>query len=289
MNPDFDDYDDVNNDQGDEEGRTRTLPRLVLILAIVGFLGLAVYAYTSGKDAVAPGDLATIEADLSAIKERPVDPEGEEFPHKDKTIYDAISPYEGDTGEKKVEKLLPEPEEPVKPAGTIAAAPESDAKTWVNESLRQQETPEEAVKAAVTPPPAAEVKPVASTPEPVKDEPVKTVEAPKPVIVEKPPVNAVTKPVEKPVEKPAPTTASGNFKIQLGAFKTEAEAQQTWSKIVAKNGDVLSGKPQSIAKADLPNGTYYRLRVSGFATADAAKSACATLSARKQGCFFAGK
>lgn len=274
MSPDFDDYDDVPTER-DEYERPRTLPRLVLALAIVGFIALAIYAYRSGKDAVQPGDLATIEADLSAIKERPADPEGEEFPHKDKTIYDAISPYKAAEAPK-VEKLLPEPEEPVKPATETA-----DAKTWVNESIRQQDT-ERAPPAPTPEAPVEEPKPTAETKPQQEPKPAPKPE-PAPVAPKEEP-----KPVAKPAT-PAPAAASGAYKIQLGAFKSEKEAVDTWNKIVAKHSDVLSGKSRVIVKADLSNGTFYRLRASGYATADAAKSACTTLSARKQGCFYAGR
>ena len=140
------------------------------------------------------------------------------------------------------------------------------------------------------------VKPVAVA----KEEP-----KPAPVIIKKEeakvataaPVEAVKtetpKTVEATKETPksaAPAVASGSgFKIQLGAFKSQAEADQNWARISSKHADILGGYAHLVVKADLPNGTYYRLRVSGYATADAAKQACAKLSARGQGCFFAGK
>ncbi len=88
--------------------------------------------------------------------------------------------------------------------------------------------------------------------------------------------------------KSAVTSATGNYKVQLGAFKSETEALTQWKKIVAKNSDVLHGAA-IVVKADLPSGTFYRLRASGYASADAAKAACAKLALRGQACFPAGK
>lgn len=289
MNPDFDDFDDVPGQQN-EEPRSRSLPRLVVGVAIVAFIALAWYAYRSGSDAVKPGEIEYVEAESEGYKEKPEEPGGEEFPHKDKTIYDAISPYAADDAPK-VEKLLPEPEQPVKPK-EIAR---SKADSWVNDTIRTADKELEAAPAANAGKTAVEKsdslskeieKSIAAATDsdaPVA-KPVAKAEAPKPEPV---------KPQAKPVAaaKPAAPAAasSGSYKVQLGAYKTEAEAKQTAARILAKNGDVLAGKAQSIQRAELPNGVFFRLRFGGFATTEAAKAACAKLSARGQGCFYAGK
>ena len=108
---------------------------------------------------------------------------------------------------------------------------------------------------------------------------------------------AEAKPAVKPAEKPATKTVAavapaasgkGDYKIQLGAFKSEAEAQANWKKIAAKFPGTIGGAP-IIVKATVGSGTFYRLRASGFASSNAAKEACAKLSAAKQACFPAGK
>ena len=70
--------------------------------------------------------------------------------------------------------------------------------------------------------------------------------------------------------------------------RMRAEAKAMWSKIAAKHPNEVKGAPV-IVRADLSNGTFYRLRASGFASADAAKAACSKLSAAGQACFYAGK
>ncbi len=313
MNPDFDDFDDVPQQQ-EEERSNRSLPRLVVGVVVVAFICLAWYAYRSGSDSLQGGEIEFVEAEDQGFKERPAEPGGEEFLHKDKTIYDAISSYEAD-GAPKVEKLLPEPEQPVKPKEMGDAS--SD--TWVSDEVRKESGKSEVDAPATTDPvqsalvaseqnaaakaealskaveksiagtEEAEAKTVTkteATPAPVaKTEPVKEPAAAKPPVTE-------AKPKATPAPASAPTStanSSGVYKIQLGAYKSEAEAKQTASRILGKNGDLLSGKPQFIVRADLANGTYYRLRFGGFASPEAAKAACGKLSARSQACFYAGK
>ncbi len=98
-------------------------------------------------------------------------------------------------------------------------------------------------------------------------------------VVESKPV-AEKKETPAPAEKAEKKTASGASQIQLGAFKSEEEAQASWKKISGKFAGVLSGGP-TVVKAELPNGTFYRLRTS----VSDAKAACAKLSAKGQACF----
>ncbi len=85
---------------------------------------------------------------------------------------------------------------------------------------------------------------------------------------------AAAKPVAKP--KAVTATAGGAYKVQLGAFKSEAEAEAAWKKISSAHSDVLSGSP-TIVKAEVNGGTFYRLRTGSYANAAEAKAACAKL------------
>ncbi|MEA1084283.1 SPOR domain-containing protein [Sphingomonas sp. CD22] len=68
--------------------------------------------------------------------------------------------------------------------------------------------------------------------------------------------------------RPAAAPAGGAWKIQLGAFSTQANAQTQWSRVRGK----LGGAQPVYAKA----GTVIRLQASGFASKAAAQKACAT-------------
>lgn len=337
MRPDLEEYEELNVEE--DAPRGRAISWLVLGVAVIGFGALAYYAYQSGSKSAADGQMLVVEAEPGPIKEAPADPGGEQFPHKDKTIYDALSTYRSD--EQAEEKLLPEPEEPVMPEPAVnAAAPATktpDASSFVNVDEGVGEADEASEKTAndaaaapidrtipapVAKPldakPAANEKPNApastamAEKAPEKSQPVtpKPVESSAAVETEKPtaPVAPAAKPTveepvvksEKPAAKPAAAPAAkpaapaaagptgGDYKIQLGAYGSDGEARQMWSKITAKSGDVVKGSP-IIVKADVNGKTYYRLRATGFASADAAKRACAMLSGRGQGCFSAGK
>ncbi len=312
MRPDMDNYEDI--EDGKQVGSSRAMSWMVLAVAVGGFAALAFYAYHSGTQTPANGEMLVVEADGAPIKQAPENPEGEQFPNKDKTIYDVIAP----DGDKSVEKLLAEPERPVAAANvedsedaapvatTPPAALKAIAKTEVNGTVAATTTfvaPEAVGEPALLEAPVVKA-PVAAAPvvaKPVQPQTV-TPAAPKEKSYAAPhmvndkkatePKSAETKPAVKAkpqVAAPAAKTpSSGGYMVQLGAFKSEAEAQANWKKISGKYSDVISGN-SIIVKADVNGSTFYRLRANGFNSADAAKAACVRLSAKGQACFPAGK
>lgn len=161
-----------------------------------------------------------------------------------------------------VVQAAPQPAPQPAPVAKVETQPAAEAKTQqvaaAGEPTFINESPALAKKPAT-----AEV--------PAKKEPVKA---------------AQKKTAEKKAEKPA--TKGGAYQVQLGAFKSDAEARAAWKKISSKFSSVLTGGPV-VVKADLPTGTFYRLRTAGFASADAAKAACTKLSAAGQACMPVGK
>lgn len=306
MKPDLDDYDDLNTEETAPRGRAMSW--LVLGVAVVGFGALAYYAYQSGSQSAADGQMLMVEADTSPVKEAPADAGGEQFPNKDKTIYDALSPYR--TDEEKIEKLLPEPEEPVIPEPAVSSAEplakKAETTTYVNDGVSEKAKTDVADERTA---PAPVAKPLDSvtvadapiaTKATVASTPITPLKKPEPVTAPAPKTEP-KKEAAKPAEVKAPevkkaevakTAAAapmgGSYKIQLAALSSDAEARQTWSKITAKHGDIVKGNP-IIIKAEVNGKTYYRLRASGFVSAAAAKNACATLSSRGQGCMSVGQ
>lgn len=147
-------------------------------------------------------------------------------------------------------------------------------------------------------------------PEPVAD---KTVADDKPIVLKPPPRRApVPKaepkqqpqpdaksvagfkpvPVTRPVRKAAagvglrpaldgPAQVSGGPQVQLGAWRSEPEAQDGWAKARHKSNGLLDRLTAHVVRADLPGrGTYFRLRVG---TPDPA-GLCARLLAVSQDC-----
>jgi len=301
MRSDFDEFDDFTQNQEKPARSGLSLSLVVLTIALVGFLALAWYAYHSGDGDRSDGSMIVIQAEDTPIKVAPGDPGGESFPNQDKTIYEAIAPGDAGGG-KKVETLLAAPEEPM-------MAEETQTKTWVNDKLKKPDTAEAEINAQLTKEPiAAKETIVAKEPIAAKEmaapdalPSAAPVEAPVAPVVAVPeltqkdvPPPVVVMPAPAPTPAPAPVAATapaaaGIFKIQLGAFKSQGEAENYWKKARATHAAILENSSPVIVRAELPNGTFYRLRASGFATAEAAKTACTALTAKGQACFFAGK
>lgn len=255
MQPDYDDLD------GLEEGGFNWMLVTVLLLAVAGFFSLAWYAYRTGTQHADGGDVVVIKADPSPVREKPEDAGGRTFAHQDKTIYEAIS---GDGDETVEIRLQPEAEEPDLSALETEEPVSADAKVAQMLQNAMRDVQEEANQAKQD---EVEASP-APAPAPVKSEP-KPAPVPAPVATE---------------STPAPV-GSGE-RVQLGAFRSNAEAEKHWQKVAKANGDLLGGKPHQVVRADLGDkGVFYRLRVAGFADAQAAKALCKALSARGQGCF----
>lgn len=157
------------------------------------------------------------------------------------------------------------------------------------EKVKEEKVEDAKPKAAKVETPKASV---ATEPEKIALAPVKTpdpfakVEAPIQPAEPAKAIVAETPKIVAPAAVPAPVAASG-AQVQLGAFGSQAEAEQNWTKIRNAHSDVIGSMGHQIVRADLgAKGVYYRLRVSGFASANAAKQTCAALSARGQGCFL---
>ena len=74
--------------------------------------------------------------------------------------------------------------------------------------------------------------------------------------------------------------------LQLGAYRSAAEASDAWSRVQKSTGELLAGRTPSIVPVDLPaKGRYYRLRVVRLDAAEAARL-CASLKAKGTGCIL---
>jgi cell division protein FtsN len=87
-----------------------------------------------------------------------------------------------------------------------------------------------------------------------------------------------------PTETVAP---AGAGLLQIGAYKSQAEADAAWSAYKAKHATLLAGTTSDVKQVDLgAKGTWYRLRI---ATGDKAAAAalCEKLKAEGGACFAA--
>jgi cell division septation protein DedD len=103
------------------------------------------------------------------------------------------------------------------------------------------------------------------------------------------PMPAATTPAPEPSVKP-PAAASGGHLVQVGAFKSQEEADGFWTRLQARLGDYVGGKSPDIERADLEaKGVYYRLRLGPFESAADAKNFCEGLKSRGQDCLVRKK
>jgi cell division protein FtsN len=120
-----------------------------------------------------------------------------------------------------------------------------------------------------------------------------------------PAVKPATPPVSKPAAQPAPqaediaplaefvpnppahtAAASGSYFLQIGAYKSQAEAEAAWKTYRSRHSAALSGYSPDVKMVNLgAKGTWYRLRVSSFADKNAAAALCAKLTAEGGACF----
>jgi cell division protein FtsN len=91
-------------------------------------------------------------------------------------------------------------------------------------------------------------------------------------------------PVKRAALKPA-SAAGGGYTLQIGSYKSEAEAAKAWA-VYQRKHPLVGGFTPDIRKADLgAKGVWYRLRIGSFASRASAGKLCAKLKADHGGCF----
>jgi cell division septation protein DedD len=284
-------WDDEDRADGLRRSSGRGLPQLaglqrlpVVLVAAGGLLAAAIVGggvtYLTTRSSNGPATASAppvIRADEKPIKVYPDAPGGMEVPNRDKLVYSRLK-GEGDKGD--VERLLPEPEQPIRPAApgaapsSASASPPSPAAGAMPED---EDLPAEQATIPPAPPPAAP--PAARAPAAQPAKPAQVASA-KPLPAE--PASKAAKPA---VTRPQP--AAGGFQVQLLAARSQDDAMAAWKKLQSKNSDVLAGMNGMVARADLGDrGVFYRLRVGPIANEQQAKSLCSTLSGRKVSCLI---
>jgi len=183
---------------------------------------------------------------------------------------------------------LPQGVEP--PAALLAAAEDS----LVTADTTTADDPKDEVADAVDPAPVqapakradAKVE-VASVPGiPAKLQKLAMAETPKPAVV-------VDVPVKKPIvvasatpaAEAAPQQVSG-WAVQISSATSEDAAWASW-KSIQKSHEALAGMKPVVVKADLgAKGTFYRVRLQGFADQSSAQAACGKLKHGGVSCYI---
>lgn len=99
---------------------------------------------------------------------------------------------------------------------------------------------------------------------------------------------AATPAVATATDEVAVTTASfaaGTNLVQLGAFRSPALAAEEWTRLQSRFGELMNSRDRVIQVSNQSNGTWYRLRASGFADRADARRFCAALEAEGSDCI----
>jgi cell division protein FtsN len=272
---------DGTEDDEDVEGSRLPLLIVLALLVLAMFAGVVWLAYTQG---VARGRTETpvLTAANGPARVAPQNPAAAEQPYKGFKIYEQPAPPDDEvdatTPAAKPAQVAATPA-PAAPKPVVAAAP-----------------PAPAPKIAAAMPAPATVKPV---PAPAKAAVTKS-ELPPPAASA--PIGAATtaprslalipaKPsaapaAPTPVAAPA-SAADGAYVLQIGAYKSQGDADAAWAAYKAKHAALLSGAGDNIQQADLGDkGIWYRLRVVGFPSKDVASAMCERLKADGGNCFL---
>ena len=262
----------------DFEPLPRTEPakhRGLWLLAVAGVLAAGAGGGWVAMEAWGPGggepEIPLVRAQAGPVKVRPESPGGMNIPNRDKLVYGRM---QGNEEIPLVERLLPEPEQPLPPPAKPEAAKTQPAP---EESAALAEVPPESEPEAAPEPPVV-AKPQSMTPA-AAPSPVPT---PAEVLAAKPPQAA---PPAAEIKKPEPNKA--DYKVQLAAIRSPQLAQQEWKRLRSKHTALLGRLELSVSRADLgpAKGVFFRLRAGPLPDETAARTLCAKLAQRKVGCL----
>jgi len=91
--------------------------------------------------------------------------------------------------------------------------------------------------------------------------------------------------IAPPAPAPAAKAASGSYAVQLGAFKSGADAaHERWSQLKKEYPSVLAGLSSKVLPKKTNSGSLYRLQAIGL-TEKRARSICGSLVAKSEACI----
>lgn len=268
---------DGSEEDDDVEGSRLPLLIVLALLVLAMFAGVVWLAYTQGV-ARGRGETPILTAANGPEKVAPPQAGGTNVPYQGFKIYEQPAPADDASDARPVDAAQPAAATPA----PVAAAPKP---------------------APAAPPSAAAPKPAASAPEPKPAAaPPKTVAsliqqsqtppppAMKPAVTNgAPPATSAPRTLTPAAPAPVAATpaAAGSYVLQIGAFKSQAEADTAWRAYRGKHAALLTGYSPDIRQVDLgEKGTWYRLRIAGFNDREVASALCDRLKADGGGCFL---
>ncbi|HEX4636584.1 MAG TPA: SPOR domain-containing protein [Rhizomicrobium sp.] len=271
-------------DEDDVEGSRLPLLIVLALLVLAMFGGVVWLAYTQGV-ARGRGETPILTAANGPERVAPPQGGGNTVPYQGFKIYEQPAPSDDNADAPPPAapspKAAPAPAAPAPKLATIAPpaaekpaaappkpAPAATAPKSMASLIQQANSVPEAAKPVAKAPPA-----------PVKPMPVPTVAA----SGAPHPLGGTT---QMAAATPAPAAAGGVYMLQIGSYKSQAEAETAWKGYKAKHAALLSGYSDNIQQADLgEKGTWYRLRIGGFSDRNLATALCDRLKADGGACI----
>ena len=281
------------SEEEDVEGSRLPLLIVLALLVLAMFGGVVWLAYTQGV-ARGRGETPVLAAAGGPERVAPQDPGGGNVPYQGFKIYEQPAPPDDSA-----EPVSPAPDAPAPQAkAPVAAAPPKPAAM----------SPAAPAPEAKAPPPAKTVaaliqqansdpaKPALAAAAAAKAAAAKAAAA-KPIAVAPPapaagPATGAPRQLGAPVPavvaaKPAAPAAAGGYVLQIGSFKSQADAATAWKAYQGKHAALLSGYSDNVQQVELgEKGTWYRLRVGGFADREVAAALCERLRADGGACIL---
>jgi outer membrane biosynthesis protein TonB len=260
----------------DDDAEGSRLPLLIVLALVVlcAFAGVVWLAYTQG---VARGRTETPVLAAAPGPERvaPQNTGGSTVPYQGFKIYEQPAPADDEAD------------------APPAAAPEQAAPPPKVEKAQAPSKPVPAPKLAAAPP-APKPAPVAAKPPvapPVMKQAATPPAAPQ-AAASSTAANGAPRTLPGVAAAAATTPAAkaapgGSALLQIGAYKSQADADAAWRTYKARHAALLSGYGPDVQRADLgEKGTWYRLRIAGFPDRDVASALCERLKADGGSCFL---
>jgi len=249
---------DASEEDEDTEGSRLPLLIVISLVVIAAFGGVVWLAYTQGVARGRSDAPKVIAAEQGPVKVA-ADNKSAESPYKGLKIYQQPAPSD----ERSDQQTTPPPSR-VAPDTALV-------------------TPTETV-----PPPPVAQKPVqtAQAPTPSAAAPQIRTTTPAEQQSTAPPQQLTSKPETAP-STPAPAAhATGDYVLQIGAYKSQAEADAAWKVYQSHHAAMLGGYTKDVKQVDLgAKGTWFRLRVGSFPNKADAAALCQKLTAEGGACF----
>jgi hypothetical protein len=299
--------------------RRHWLRYVAALIVLIAFAALGWWGYRHFAGRAGSGQVPVVAADQTPEKVPPADQPATQTQSQQETVYNQISP--GSTAQQP-EVLLPQPETPSTPpapaagatapsttaqggtasgatAPSVPAVPAPPGSTTTGSTTTGNSTgtltetllPAESTPSTTAPAAGQSTTGATTTGQAAGTQTATTAPSAPATAIQGTTApdqgtgdtGTVTAPAAPANDAP---TAAGNYRVQLAALKTEADAKTAWKRLAAKYPDILGPLAMHLEKVDLgTKGIYYRVQAGPFTDKNAARDICTKLKPKGQPCL----